>query len=70
MVCPGCQSYSASRVVDSRPIEEGNCIRRRRVCDSCKHRWTTYERNNDRPSPEFYVINDDRRVGVAAKETT
>lgn len=47
MTCPSCRSYSESRVVDSRPIERNSCIRRRRVCGHCSHRWTTYERENE-----------------------
>jgi transcriptional repressor NrdR len=42
MKCPFC-SYSESRVVDSRPAEEGATIRRRRECLSCQKRFTTYE---------------------------
>ena len=33
-----------TRVIDSRPVEESNSIRRRRVCDSCSRRFTTYEK--------------------------
>lgn len=43
MKCPTC-SHPASRVVDSRTTKEGNAIRRRRECESCRHRFTTYER--------------------------
>ena len=42
MKCPYC-SFSESRVVDSRPAEEGATIRRRRECLSCQKRFTTYE---------------------------
>ena len=42
MKCPFC-SYSESKVVDSRPAEEGATIRRRRECLSCQKRFTTYE---------------------------
>ena len=42
MRCPYC-SYSESRVIDSRPAEEGTTIRRRRECLSCGKRFTTYE---------------------------
>ena len=42
MKCPYC-SYSESKVVDSRPAEEGSTIRRRRECLSCQKRFTTYE---------------------------
>nr|WP_027872089.1 transcriptional regulator NrdR [[Eubacterium] cellulosolvens] len=43
MKCPYC-SQDNTRVVDSRPVEEDNSIRRRRVCDSCGKRFTTYEK--------------------------
>lgn len=43
MKCPYCDSDTL-KVVDSRPVEEGNCIRRRRECDHCKKRFTTYEK--------------------------
>ena len=43
MRCPYCGSED-TRVSDSRPVEENNSIRRRRVCDSCKRRFTTYEK--------------------------
>lgn len=42
MKCPYC-GYSESRVIDSRPAEEGTTIRRRRECLSCQKRFTTYE---------------------------
>ena len=42
MRCPFC-GYSESRVIDSRPAEEGATIRRRRECLSCQKRFTTYE---------------------------
>ena len=42
MKCPYC-GYKESRVVDSRPADEGNSIRRRRECLSCEKRFTTYE---------------------------
>lgn len=43
MRCPEC-GFESSRVVDSRPSEEGVAIRRRRECESCSARFTTYER--------------------------
>lgn len=43
MRCPFCSSLS-NRVIDSRLSKEGNEIRRRRVCDDCHRRFTTYER--------------------------
>ena len=42
MKCPVC-GYEDSRVIDSRPVEESNSIKRRRECLSCKARFTTYE---------------------------
>ena len=42
MRCPYC-GQSESKVIDSRPADEGNSIRRRRECLSCQKRFTTYE---------------------------
>ncbi len=42
MKCPFC-AYTESKVIDSRPAEEGATIRRRRECLACKRRFTTYE---------------------------
>ncbi|MBQ2691765.1 MAG: transcriptional regulator NrdR [Clostridia bacterium] len=42
MKCPFC-GYNESKVVDSRPTDEGSSIRRRRECLSCGSRFTTYE---------------------------
>ena len=43
MKCPFC-SHENTRVIDSRPAEDNNSIRRRRVCDECDKRFTTYEK--------------------------
>jgi len=43
MHCIKC-GFEESKVVDSRSIEEGNSIRRRRECLNCKNRFTTYEK--------------------------
>ena len=43
MKCPFCNQDN-TRVVDSRPVEDTNSIRRRRLCDACGRRFTTYER--------------------------
>lgn len=43
MKCPYCSNLD-TRVIDSRPAEDGNSIRRRRSCDVCKKRFTTYEK--------------------------
>ena len=42
MKCPAC-GYADSKVIDSRPVEEGNSIRRRRECLNCQKRFTTFE---------------------------
>jgi len=42
--CPFCHTEDKDRVIDSRPVEGGDAIRRRRVCDHCNRRYTTYER--------------------------
>jgi transcriptional repressor NrdR len=42
MKCPSC-SFSESKVIDSRPVNDGQSIRRRRECLSCQKRFTTYE---------------------------
>lgn len=43
MKCPFC-GHENTRVIDSRPADENNSIRRRRVCDECDKRFTTYEK--------------------------
>lgn len=43
MKCPFC-NHENTRVIDSRPAEENNSIRRRRICDECGKRFTTYEK--------------------------
>jgi transcriptional repressor NrdR len=43
MKCPFC-SKDNTRVIDSRPADENNSIRRRRQCDECNRRFTTYEK--------------------------
>jgi transcriptional repressor NrdR len=48
MKCPYC-SYSESKVVDSRPTEEETAIRRRRECEKCAKRFTTYEKIEEVP---------------------
>ncbi|NTW71283.1 MAG: transcriptional repressor NrdR [Eubacteriaceae bacterium] len=48
MKCPFC-SHLESKVVDSRPTEDGNVIRRRRECFHCAKRFTTYEKIEDIP---------------------
>lgn len=43
MKCPYCNNPD-TRVIDSRPADDGNSIRRRRSCDECGKRFTTYEK--------------------------
>ncbi|GAA0601051.1 transcriptional regulator NrdR [Virgibacillus siamensis] len=48
MRCSNCQNKS-TKVLDSRPIEEGRSIRRRRECEECGFRFTTFERIEEVP---------------------
>ncbi len=48
MKCPFC-TFSESKVIDSRAIEENSAIRRRRECLSCGKRYTTFEKVEDIP---------------------
>ena len=53
--CPSCGAAD-TRVVDSREAEEGAAIRRRRVCDACEARFTTFERSE---SARIQVVKRD-----------
>jgi len=55
MRCPAC-GYPESKVVDSRPSDDGSSIRRRRECLECHNRFTTYERLTENP---LIVIKSD-----------
>ncbi|WP_342505413.1 transcriptional regulator NrdR [Sporosarcina sp. FSL K6-2383] len=48
MKCPACQ-YNGTRVIDSRPAEENRSIRRRRECEQCSFRFTTFEKVEETP---------------------
>ncbi len=48
MKCPYCEC-SESKVIDSRPVDDGSSIRRRRECLSCEKRFTTYEQIESLP---------------------
>src|SRR5690606_38522446 len=48
MKCPSCQ-HNGTRVVDSRPADEDRSIRRRRECEKCSYRFTTFERVEEKP---------------------
>lgn len=58
MKCPFC-GKPESKVLDSRPTEEGSAIRRRRECIACGKRFTTYERVEE--APLLVVKRDGRR---------
>ena len=58
MKCPFC-SHENTRVIDSRPAEDNNSIRRRRVCDECGKRFTTYEKIET--IPLIIIIKDNNR---------
>ena len=58
MRCAFC-GFAESRVLDSRPVEEGRSIRRRRECQECGRRFTTYERLEE--VPLIVVKTDNRR---------
>ncbi len=64
MKCPFCQA-SKTRVIDSRVIEDGNAIRRRRRCDSCGMRFTTFER---RAKVQVYVVKRDGNREAYSRE--
>ncbi|MFH1284889.1 MAG: transcriptional regulator NrdR [Candidatus Peregrinibacteria bacterium] len=55
MICPKCQ-HNDTRVLDSRETDGHKAVRRRRECDSCKHRFTTFERAE---SSKFLIIKKD-----------
>ncbi len=48
MKCPSCQN-NGTRVLDSRPIDEGRSTRRRRECEQCGFRFTTFEKVEETP---------------------
>ncbi len=64
MRCPSCGNPD-SKVVDSRPSEEFNSIRRRRECLKCGNRFTTYERLGDNP---LIIIKSDGTSQVFDRE--
>lgn len=58
MKCPFC-GYGDSKVIDTRPTDEGNTIRRRRECLNCQKRFTTYEKIEQ--SPIMVIKKDGNR---------
>lgn len=55
MICPKCK-YKATSVVDSREANEGRSIRRRRECEECDYRFTTFEKVE---TANFIVVKKD-----------
>lgn len=64
MRCPFC-GHEDSQVKDSRPTEDGAAIRRRRQCEGCAARFTTFERIQLR---ELIVLKSDADGGVGRRE--
>lgn len=58
MKCPYC-GRDNTRVIDSRPADDGGSIRRRRECDACQRRFTTYEKVET--IPVIVIKKDDNR---------
>lgn len=64
MRCPFCKKEN-DKVIDSRSANEGMVIRRRRECEACGKRYTTYERIEEIP---IFVIKKDQRREVYNRE--
>ena len=65
MKCQYCSGLD-SKVIDSRPTDDGNSIRRRRECTNCGRRFTTYEKVE--LSPLFVVKRDGRRESFDSRK--
>jgi transcriptional repressor NrdR len=64
MKCPYC-AYAQDRVVDSRESKDADAIRRRRECENCGRRFTTYERIDEIP---YMVVKKDGRREPFARQ--
>ncbi len=64
MKCPYC-AHPESKVIDSRPAEEGSSIRRRRECEACGKRFTTYEKVERTP---IMVVKKDKNRELFNRE--
>ena len=64
MYCQKCKNLD-TKVIDSRLLEDGRSIRRRRECERCSHRFTTYEKME---FVKFIVIKIDWRKEIYDKE--
>lgn len=60
MKCPFCGEDN-TKVIDSRPAEDNSAIRRRRQCEKCNKRFTTYEKVESETIPLFIVKRDNTR---------
>ena len=61
MRCPYCGNPD-TRVIDSRPAEDKNSIRRRRSCDECGRRFTTYEKAEQLMGAVLYCIREAEKL--------
>lgn len=68
MKCPYCGSDD-TRVIDSRPADDNNSIRRRRLCDGCGKRFTTYEKVETIPLIVIKKDNNREQFGRSKIET-
>ena len=64
MYCPKCKNFD-TKVIDSRLVDDWKSIRRRRECERCNHRFTTYEKME---FVKFMVIKSDGRKEMYDKE--
>ncbi|MFP3042943.1 transcriptional regulator NrdR [Treponema primitia] len=64
MRCPHCGNFD-DKVIESRTLANGDAIRRRRECNGCGYRFTSYERTEDK---QFMVIKRDGRREPFARE--
>ena len=66
MKCPTCNSID-SRVLDSRPVDDGSSIKRRRECPVCGKRFTTYEQIES--VPLIVIKKDGKRLDYKREKT-
>lgn len=64
MHCPNCQ-FEDTKVLDSRPVDEGSAIRRRRQCEKCEFRFSTYE---EIEILDLSIVKKDGRKQMFTKE--
>lgn len=64
MKCSQCQ-HDDTRVIESRDVADGEAIRRRRACDNCQFRFTTYERVE---RPQLIVVKNDGNRELFSRE--